>query len=144
MKLSERKTALATRCLWALQEAELDLEGSLLTHIDGLTLTSTLTGNDSTQRIAAIAATMFLLGEQASEAWGSGESTELLVTLQPDSSDNLARHVYMKPVGDSAILIGICKAGRSIHRITNKLERAAVYLDMVLRGSNPPLPDWNA
>lgn len=144
MQLDERKMALATRCLWSLQESELDIEGLLLTHIDGLTVTSTLQGNDSIQRLAATTTTMFLLSEQASEAWGSGESMELLITLQPDDAAEAPRHVYMKPVGYAGVLVGICKAGKSLTSIIEKLERATHYLDMVISGSIPPMPDWQA
>lgn len=144
MNPSKTQTALATRCLWALQEAAMDIEGLLLAHVDGLTLTSTLEGNESTQRLAAIATAMFLLGEQASEAWGRGESTEVTVRLLKDNTDEREyRFVYMKPVGYQAVLVAVCKSSQYLDAIKAYLNEAAVYLERVLDGQRPTAPQWN-
>jgi len=147
MSFDAKKTELATRCLWSLQEAEIDIDGLLLTNVDGLTLTSTLDGSDRTERLAAISTAMFLLGEQTSEAWGSGESMEVFLTLQPEDPNNPddaedRRHVYMKPVGYHAVLVAICRSESLASPVHRQLNRAAAYLTMVLAGSNPPLPRW--
>lgn len=144
MNPSKTQTALATRCLWALQEAATDVEGLLLAHVDGLTLTSTLDGSESTQRLAAIATAMFLLGEQASEAWGRGESTEVTVRLlKDDAPEREYRFVYMKPVGYQAVLVAVCKSSHYLDSIKGYLNEAAVYLERVLDGQRPAPPKWN-
>lgn len=141
---SKTQTALATRCLWALQEAATDVEGLLLAHVDGLTLTSTFDGDDSTQRLAAIATAMFLLGEQASEAWGRGESTEVTVRLLKDNAgEREFRFVYMKPVGYMAVLVAVCKSSRYLDSIKAYLNEAGAYLEQVLEGQRPEMPQWN-
>lgn len=131
---------LATRCLWSLQEVSLQVEGLLLTSVDGLTLTSTMQGDDSSQRLAAVATTMFLLGEDMTQAWGSGESTELFVKLLDDRGKT--RYVYMIPVGFRAVLVAIVQMKWLAPELYRDLRKAAHYLDSVLDGETPPTPQW--
>jgi predicted regulator of Ras-like GTPase activity (Roadblock/LC7/MglB family) len=144
--LDERQTALATRCLWSLQESNLAIDGLLLLHVRGTTLTSTMQHNESTQRLAAVATAMFLLGEHTSEAWGNGESIEIQVRVQFDNSPNsiaTMRNVTMKPVGPWAVLLAVHR--NLIEQVTldENLNQAARFLQAVL--DNQPLPPliWN-
>ncbi|MEM9952668.1 MAG: hypothetical protein AAF846_13765 [Chloroflexota bacterium] len=147
MMPSERHTALATQCLWSLQEAAIEIEGLLLTHVDGLTWTATLDGDDSTQRLAAVSTAMFLLGEEASETWGTGESREVLLKLSTDDRDTeddpVTRYVLMRPIGLDAILVMVCRTDQlseNFYRLMNKAEQ---YLSEVMLGDDPPLPIWH-
>lgn len=145
---NERSTALATQCLWSLQEAATEIEGLLLTHLDGLAWTTTLQGDESTQRLAAVSTAMFLLGEEASEAWGRGESREIFLKLSTkDRHSNqrkhpVIRHVLMRPIGYDAILVMVCRVERLPHDIHQLLDKAEDYLEDVLLGEAPPLPIW--
>jgi predicted regulator of Ras-like GTPase activity (Roadblock/LC7/MglB family) len=131
---------LATRCLWSLQEFSLEIEGLMLTNVDGLTVTTTLPGDDSAQRLAAVATTMFLLGEDMTQAWGSGESTELFVKLLDE--EEKTRYVYMVPVGFRAVLVAIVQMKWLAPEVYRDLRKAADYLDSVLDGETPPMPLW--
>jgi predicted regulator of Ras-like GTPase activity (Roadblock/LC7/MglB family) len=144
MLLDKRRTALATQCLWSLQEAATEIEGLLLTQIDGLAWTTTLQGDDSTQRLAAVSTAMFLLGEEASEAWGSGESMEVYIKLTADdSSETAVRYVLMRPISFETILIVVCISETLPKHIHDYLDKAAEYLQEVIKGNNPPSPVWN-
>ena len=141
--LSEKQMALATRCLWSLQESTLDIGGLLLTFVDGLTVTSTLDGGDSTQRLAAVATTMFLLGEEASELWGRGESLEMYITLRDEDDPRILRTVYMCPVGYQAVMVAVIDVEHVAPPLKAHLHRAATYLQAVLDGATPSLPLWD-
>lgn len=144
MILDERHTALATQCLWSLQEAATEIEGLLLTQIDGLAWTTTLQGDDSTQRLAAVSTAMFLLGEEASDAWGTGESMEVYVKLtSDDASDGARRYVMMLPIGYETILIAVCMSEKLPKHIRDYLDKAADYLKAVLKDETPSLPIWD-
>lgn len=145
---NERRTAQATQCLWSLQEASTQIEGLLLTRIDGLTWTTTLQGDDSTQRLAAVATAMFLLGEEASESWGHGESLEVFLKLSTDDSEDDAdihpviRNVLMRPVGYDAILVMVCRVDKMTPEFYDLMSKAENYLEEILLGEDPPLPIW--
>ena len=85
--LTDEQRSLATRCLWSLQEADISVEGLILTHVRGIALTSTMHQTASTSRLTAVAVAMFLLGEHTSEAWGNGESLEVHVRVQLDPNN---------------------------------------------------------
>lgn len=141
----EKRTALATQCLWSLQEAATEIEGLLLTHVDGLTWTTTLQGDDSTQRLAAVSTAMFLLGEEASESWGQGESKEVFLKLLMNddvTADTVIRYVLMRPVGYDAILVMVCRTDTLSQRFYDLMSKAESFLKGVLLGDDPPLPIW--
>ena len=143
MILDERRTALATQCLWSLQEATTEIEGLLLTQVDGLAWTTTLQGDDSTQRLAAVSAAMFLLGEEASEAWGSGESMEVYLKLTSDNkTDSGIRYVVMRPIGYEAVLIAVCSSEKLPVHIRSYLDRTVAYIQAVINGDEPAFPVW--
>ncbi len=145
---NERRTALATQCLWSLQEAATQIEGLLLTRVDGLTWTTTLQGDESTQRLAAVATAMFLLGEEASESWGHGESLEVALKLSTDDSEDdedarpVIRNVLMRPVGYDAILVMVCRVDKLSPDFYDLMDKAEQYLEGILLGEDPPLPIW--
>ena len=144
MTLNEKRTALATQCLWSLQESSTEIEGLILSQIDGLAWTTTLQGDDSTQRIAAISTAMFLLGEETSEAWGSGESMEVYVKLSPDSRMNDGvRYVVMRPIGYDAVLIAVCRTETLPQHLRTSLDKAISYVQAVIQGDEPVLPVWD-
>lgn len=141
----ERRTALATQCLWSLQEAAIEIEGLLLTHVDGLTWTTTLQGDESTQRLAAVSTAMFLLGEEASESWGQGESKEVFLKLLMNddvTAEAVIRFVLMRPVGYDAILVMVCRTDKLSQRFYDLMSKAESYLEGVLVGDDPPMPIW--
>lgn len=134
------QTELTTRCLWSLQESSIEIEGLMLTSVDGLALTTTMQGDEGAQRLAAVATTMFLLGEDMTQAWGSGESTELFVKLMNESGET--RYVYMVPVGFRAVLVAIVRMKWLAPELYRDLRKACQYLDSVLDGEIPPAPQW--
>lgn len=136
-------TALATQCLWSLQEAIMEIEGLLLTLIDGLTWTTTLQGDESTQRLAAVSTAMFLLGEEASVAWGGGESMEVFLKLSNDEGEEpIVRHVLMRPVGLEAVLVVVCRTKHLPAQMEATLDKATHYLSSLMAGENPSTPIW--
>lgn len=143
----ERRTALATQCLWSLQEAAIEIEGLLLTGIDGLAWTTTLQGDDSTQRLAAVSTAMFLLGEEASESWGTGESREVFLKLSTTDRDSdeipVIRYVLMRPIGLEAIMIMVCRSDKLSPKFYDLMGKAENFLEEVLQGDDPPLPIWH-
>lgn len=143
MMRNEEDTALATQCLWSLQESVMEIEGLLLTLIDGLTWTTTLQGDESTQRLAAVSTAMFLLGEEASEAWGRGESMEVFLKLSNDEGEEpIVRHVLMRPVGLEAVLIVVCRTKHLPDKMEMLLDRATSYLGALMEGESPEWPLW--
>jgi predicted regulator of Ras-like GTPase activity (Roadblock/LC7/MglB family) len=143
MMKNEEDTALATQCLWSLQEAIMEIEGLLLTLIDGLTWTTTLRGDESTQRLAAVSTAMFLLGEEASEAWGRGESMEVFLKLSNDEGEEpVVRHVLMRPVGVEAVLVVVCRTRHLPDKMEMILDRATTYLSALMDGEDPEWPLW--
>lgn len=144
MMKNEEDTALATQCLWSLQEAVMEIEGLLLTLIDGLTWTTTLQGDESTQRLAAVSTAMFLLGEEASTAWGRGESMEVFLKLSNDEGEEpIVRHVLMRPVGIEAVLIVVCRTKHLPDKMAMILDRATAYLSALMDGEHPDWPLWD-
>jgi len=145
--LNAEQISLATRLLWSLQEAAIEIEGLLLTHVRGMPITSTLPNNESTQRLAAIITAMFLLSEHTSEAWGSGESMEVQVRLTRADSPygSGMRWVSMKPVGDDGVLMAIHTGSARSAQINADLDLAAIYLASVLSGETPvSVPRWHS
>lgn len=143
MILNDTGVALATQCLWSLQEAAPEIEGLLFTHVDGLTITTTLPGSESTQRLAAVATTLFLLGEHTAEAWGSGEALE--VQLGFTDKQAVRRYVTIKPVSYRAILVALHRRTERHALIKGDLDLAATYLLALLVGDMPPLPvNWHS
>src|SRR5688500_11259243 len=143
MLKNEEDTALATQCLWSLQEAVMEIEGLLLTLIDGLTWTTTLQGDESTQRLAAVSTAMFLLGEEASEAWGRGESMEVFLKLSNDEGEEpIVRHVLMRPVGVEAVLVVVCRTKHLPPEMESILDKATSYLTALMNGEDPEWPRW--
>ncbi|MEL6403636.1 MAG: hypothetical protein AAFV98_00060 [Chloroflexota bacterium] len=142
MKPEHFYTGEATQCLWSLQEASTDIEGLLLTHTDGLTWTATLQGDDRTQRLAAVSTAMFLLGEEASDAWGHGETLEVFIKLAPKDDNSPAHQVLMRPVTDESILLMICKSDTVTVKLHDLMEKAVFYLQDLLDGFDPVLPRW--
>ncbi len=146
MYWTEYQIARATRCLWSLQEFDAGIEGLLLTGINGVTITTTMPATDSTQRVAAIATTMFLLGEEASSAWGDDESTEMVIKLSPDDTNRaVARgghYVYMKPVGAEAVLVTVCSRNHLQGPMNANMDKAAHFLQALANNANEPSPRW--
>jgi predicted regulator of Ras-like GTPase activity (Roadblock/LC7/MglB family) len=144
---NERRTALATQCLWSLQEAATEIEALLLTHVDGLAWTTTLQGDESTQRLAAVSTAMFLLGEEASESWGRGESKEVFLKLSTKDRDGdgfpVVRHVLMRPIGMDAILVMVCRTDKLSQKFYDLMSKAETYLEEVMLDKDPPLPMWD-
>jgi predicted regulator of Ras-like GTPase activity (Roadblock/LC7/MglB family) len=148
MHWTEYQISRATRCLWSLQEFDVGIEGLLLVNIDGLMVTTTMPATDSIQRVAAIATTMFLLGEEASDAWGDGDSTEMVIKLSPEEagqSDTSGGHyVYMKPVGIDAVLVTVCQSDHLNNTLDANLDKAARFLQSLRINANEPSPRWFA
>lgn len=135
--IGKQQTAYATRCLWSLQEASPEIEGVILTFTTGLVLTSTFTGDDRTQRLAAISTTLYLLSAQATSAWAVGDSVEVSLHI---SGDDSPRTISLKPVGDSAVLITCLKPSSYLELIEQQISQATHYLERLLIGEieQPP------
>jgi predicted regulator of Ras-like GTPase activity (Roadblock/LC7/MglB family) len=143
MILDAQGIALATRCLWSLQEAAPEIEALLFTRVDGLTLTSTLDGGDGTQRLAAVSTALFLLGEQAAEVWRSGEAMEVQMVLT--RAGGAVRYVTIKPVGYQAILTAMHSMNARYQFLKADLDLASLYLRSLLAGDTPPPPvNWQS
>lgn len=143
MILNDEGIALATQCLWSLQEAAPEIEGLLFSHVDGLTLTTTLAGSESTQRLAAVSTALFLLSEHTAEAWGSGEAMEVQLVFTDEK--DMRRYVTIKPVSYRAILTAVHRKTERHALIKTDLDLAATYLLALLAGDTPPLPvNWQS
>ncbi|QPC85066.1 hypothetical protein G4Y79_12075 [Phototrophicus methaneseepsis] len=141
---NERQSALATRCLWSLQESNLAIDGILLLHVRGTTLCTTLPQNGSTQRLAAVSTAMFLLGEHTSEAWGNGESLEIQVRIQLSNENNATsmRNVTMKPVGPWAVLLTVHRDLIQQVTLSQDMDQAARFLEAVINEDTLPPLTW--
>ncbi|MCU0512920.1 MAG: hypothetical protein MUE40_10155 [Anaerolineae bacterium] len=143
MILDAQGINLATRCLWSLQEAAPEVEALLFTRVDGLTLTSTLDGGDSTQRLAAVATALFLLGEQAAETMHTGEAMEIQMCIT--RAGGAMRYVTLKPVGHQAIFTALHTMNGRYPRLKADFDLAALYLRALLAGDTPPPPvNWQS
>lgn len=135
------QVALATRCLWSLQEAAPEIEGMILADSSGFTVTSTLPNSERTQRLAALSATLFILSEHAAASWGRGATdTVQLVLRDGDTYDTL--FVTFKPVGRDAVLVVIHTGMAARAReIAVDLQLVTRYLEAVFTGAQdlPPL-----
>ena len=145
--IDERTTELLTRCLWSLQESTTSIEGLLLSHVDGLMLTSTLQGKEKVERLAATTTAMYLLSEQTSKASQHGESREVFLKLsegkpQHEADVPAVRYVYIRPVGVDAVLVAVCRRDDLPDNFSRYLSKAIRYLDMVLDGGTPAMPRW--
>ncbi|NWF69544.1 MAG: roadblock/LC7 domain-containing protein [Chloroflexi bacterium] len=141
MKLNARQNALATQCLWGLQENAPDVEGIALASIGGILLAATITPIERAQRLAALAAALFLLGEHAAALWGRGATFEVRVALGKRGQDTT--RVSLKPVGAGALVIVVWRMGDEQGQSANlalHLEKAVPYLEALLAGETPP--DW--
>lgn len=143
MILDAQGISLATGCLWSLQEAAPEIEALLFSRVDGLTLTSTLDGSEATERLAAVATALFLLGEQATEVWRRGEAMEVQMCITRASG--AVRYVTIKPVGHQAILTAMHTMNHRYQLIKADLDLAALYLRALLAGDTPPYPvNWQS
>lgn len=143
MILNSQATAHATRCLWSLQEAAPEIEGLLLTDVSGMTLTATMNGDDSMQRLGAISTTLFLLSEQMAEVWKRGEAQEVKVVIRLPKTSPYAEPALitsLKPVGYAAVLTAVYRLNRRAKLIDRDLNRVVYYLEDLLDGSDAPPP----
>ena len=141
--LDEQKTALATRCLWALQEAAAEIQGLVFTETRGVPITSTMSDVESIQRLSALSATLFLLGEYAAETWGRGATDEVQLLIRGGRKrGRAALYVGFKPVGDSAVLVAVHTGMEPDSPSVDNVDRAARYLDALLQGEEPPELRW--
>lgn len=107
MILTDRQLTLATRCLWLMQENHYCIDGLLLVKTSGLIITTTLKSSASTQRLAAVSATLFRLADEASESWGSGIADEIHLIFSED--DENVSSVQLYPVGEKVVLLAILR-----------------------------------
>jgi len=135
------QVAIATRCLWSLQESAPEIEGLILADNSGITLTSTLSGVERTQRLSALSAAFFLLSEHAAKLWGRGATDSVQIVLR-DGEQQATVYVNFKPVGDTAVLVIIHTGMPSRFReIAIDVQLVANYLEAVFSGGQdlPPL-----
>lgn len=134
------QTALATRCLWALQESAPEIGALVLARTNGLLMTSTLASLDSAQRLAALSATLFLLSEHATESWGRGQAVETRLRISSEDAATF-HYVIILPVGEEAVLLTLYESNSFIVSVMRNMELAIGYLAEVLAGEEnlPPL-----
>jgi len=142
MLLDTRGIARATRCLWSLQEAMTEIEGLLITQADGITITSTLRGVDSIQRLSAVTNTLFMLGEDVSETWGRGQALEVRMRIKPPDNNQFDYFVSIKPLTDSAVLTAVYAVNEQQDKVDLNVDLAADYLISLLEGDNPTPVNW--
>lgn len=142
MRLDTRGIARATRCLWSLQEAMTEIEGLLITQADGITITSTLRGVDSIQRLSAVANTLFMLSEDVSEQWGRGQALEVRMRIKPPDHTKTDYFVSIKPLTDSAVLTAVYIVNENETTVDMNVDLATDYLIALLDGDNPTPVNW--
>lgn len=142
MLLDTRGIARATRCLWSLQESMTEIEGLLVSQSDGITLTSTLRGVDSIQRLSAVTNTLFMLGEDVSATWGRGEALEVRMRIKPTEQDKPDYFVSIKPLSHSAVLTAVYIINDKIAIVDSNIDIATDYLISLLDGDNPSPANW--
>ena len=142
MLLDTRGIARATRCLWSLQEAMTEIEGLLITQADGITITSTLRGVDSIQRLSAVTNTLFMLGEDVSTTWGRGQALEVRMRIKPPQEDHPEYFVSIKPLTESAVLTAVYIINENQSRVDMNIDLATDYLTNLLDGDNPTPVNW--
>lgn len=132
---------LATRCLWALQESVPHIRGLLLATTSGLSLASTLPDHDSTQRLAAMSAALFLLGEHATFAWGRGRALDMRLSLTLVGGDARLQSVMLKPIAEYAVLMAIYYFSANQNGLITNLDTAVAYLKALFNDEQelPPL-----
>ncbi len=142
-----RRIAKATRCLWSLQEVVSEIEGLLITHSDGITLTSTLRNVDSIQRLSAVSNTLFMLCEDVSDTWGRGQASEVRLRIVSEDEDDHPVHYYvsLKPVSSDDVLVALYRANDNIQLIDADIDLAVDYLSQLLNGDDPPpISGWHS
>lgn len=141
--LDTRGIARATRCLWSLQEAVTEIEGLLITRADGITVTSTLRGVDSIQRLSAVTNTLFMLGEDVSNQWGRGQALEVRMRIKSKTDDDSTYFVSIKPIDDATVLTAVYLVTDNHAKVDANIDLATQYLGNLLDGNNPPtITDW--
>lgn len=142
MQLDTRGIARATRCLWSLQEAMTEIEGLLITQADGITVTSTLRGVDSIQRLSAVTNTLFMLSEDVSEQWGRGQALEVRMRIKPPNNTQEDYFVSIKPLSGTAVLTAVYIVNENENTVDLNVDLATDYLIALLEGDNPTDINW--
>lgn len=142
MLLDIRGIARATRCLWSLQEAMTEIEGLLVTQADGITITSTLRGVDSIQRLSAVTNTLFMLSEDVSEQWGRGHALEVRMRIKNPNINKPEYFVSIKPLTESAVLTAVFVVNDNQSKVDMNVDLATDYLIALLEGDNPTPINW--
>ncbi len=142
MQLDTRGIARATRCLWSLQEAMTEIEGLLITQADGITVTSTLRGVDSIQRLSAVTNTLFMLSEDVSEQWGRGQALEVRMRIKPPNNKQKDYFVSIKPLSGTAVLTAVYIVNENENTVDLNIDLATDYLMALLEGDNPTDINW--
>jgi predicted regulator of Ras-like GTPase activity (Roadblock/LC7/MglB family) len=142
MLLDTRGIARATRCLWSLQEAMTEIEGLLITQADGITITSTLRGVDSIQRLSAVTNTLFMLSEDVSETFGHGQAHEVRMRIKHPNTNKPEYFVSIKPLTDSAVLTVVFIINDKQSKVELNVDLATDYLIALLEGDNPAPINW--
>lgn len=142
MLLDTRGIARATRCLWSLQEAMTEIEGLLITQADGITITSTLRGVDSIQRLSAVTNTLFMLSEDVSETWGRGPALEVRMRIKNPDEHQPDYFVSIKPLNEWAVLTAVFVVNENQAQVDMNVDLATDYLIALLDGDNPTPVHW--
>jgi len=142
MLLDTRGIARATRCLWSLQEAMTEIEGLLVTQADGITITSTLRGVDSIQRLSAVTNTLFMLSEDVSEQWGRGQALEVRMRIKHPNTHKPEYFVSIKPLSESAVLTAVFIVNDNQSKVDMNVDLATDYLIALFEGDNPTPINW--
>lgn len=127
--LNGRELALATRCLWGLQEAAPEVVCVLLSGLDGLGVASTMPEGARSQRLAAAGTALFMLGEYAAEIWRRGQVEEVQVRVAPRREGDTPLYAHLRPVAGTAVLLVAhsFEYGR-FQLVQSNIDLAAAYL----------------
>jgi predicted regulator of Ras-like GTPase activity (Roadblock/LC7/MglB family) len=147
MTLNDTQRALTTKCLWELQENCSEIREVLLLSIGGLILATTMQRADSAQRLSAVSAALFLLGEHASAVWTGGQANEVLLrfTAQPhptNPQDKVVAFAQLSAVGHTAVLLVVYEQDSQSAAPQAHIRKAVAYLEALLHGQTPPPIKW--
>ncbi|RMG85526.1 MAG: roadblock/LC7 domain-containing protein [Chloroflexi bacterium] len=138
--LNAHQVALATRCLWGLQESTTTIEGVVLVGTNGIAITATLNNIDQIQRLSALSAALFLLGEQTSETAGRGVADEVQIQIRKGNNQLLLAD--FRPIGLQAVLVTLHQGSPEHPTLEINIVLAVNYLGALLRGEELQPPHW--
>lgn len=124
--MAERpRTERLVRRLQELQMNTLDVEGTAIVSIDGLTMASSLPGGIEEDRVSAMSAAMLSLGERIAGELGRGMLDEVYVKGENG-------YVVLRAVGEEAVLTVLARQQTKLGLLFLDMRRASKDLAVIL------------